>query len=115
MTVLHTYELGDPDGEPMLAIHGITAHGRRFRRLAEEAWPERRTVAVDLRGHGHSTSDGPWSIPQHVTDLLDTLDDLGLDGVDVVGHSDGGAIALALLAAAPERVRRWCCSTRRSP
>ncbi|MET0458061.1 MAG: alpha/beta hydrolase [Ilumatobacteraceae bacterium] len=106
MTVLHTYELGDPGGVPLLAVHGITAHGRRFRRLAEEAWPERRTVAVDLRGHGHSTSDGPWSIPQHVTDLLDTLDDLGLDAADVVGHSYGGAIGLALLAAAPERVRR---------
>mgnify|MGYP006147793135 CR=1 FL=1 len=36
-------------GEPVVAVHGITAHGRRFRRLAEEAWPERHTVSVDLR------------------------------------------------------------------
>ncbi|HWL45308.1 MAG TPA: alpha/beta fold hydrolase [Ilumatobacter sp.] len=106
MTVLHIHELGDPNGEPVLAVHGITAHGRRFRRLAEEAWPERRTVAVDLRGHGRSTYDGPWSVPQHVTDLLDTLDSLGLDSVDLVTHSYGGAIGLTLLQRAPERVRR---------
>ena len=106
MAVLHTHRFGEPSGEPLLAVHGITAHGRRFRRLAEEAWPQRHTLAVDLRGHGRSTSDGPWSIRQHVTDLIDTLDDAGWDAVDVVGHSYGGAIGMALLAAAPERVRR---------
>ena len=64
MAVLNVHHFGDPDGEPLLAVHGITAHGRRFRRLAEEALPQRRTVAVDLRGHGRSVYDGPWSIPQ---------------------------------------------------
>jgi lipase len=106
MAVLHTHWFGAPEGDPLLAVHGITAHGRRFRRLAEEAWPERHTLAVDLRGHGRSTADGPWSIGQHVIDLIDTLDDAGWDAVDVVGHSYGGAIGLTLLATAPERVRR---------
>lgn len=106
VTVLHFHEYGDPTGEPVLAVHGITAHGARFRRLAEEALPQRRTVAVDLRGHGRSTYDGPWSIPQHVTDLIDTLDHVGVDAADLVVHSYGGAIALALLHRAPERVRR---------
>jgi lipase len=105
MTVLNVHELGDPDGLPLLAVHGITAHGRRFRRLAEDGWPQRRTIAVDLRGHGRSTYDAPWNIAQHVTDLLDTLDSLGIEAADVVGHSYGGAIGLALLARAPERVR----------
>lgn len=105
MTILNDYDLGDPAGVPVLAIHGITAHGLRFRRLAEEAWPQRRTIAVDLRGHGRSISDGPWSIERHVGDVIDTLDSLGLDRIDVVGHSYGGAISLSLLAHAPERVR----------
>lgn len=30
---------------------------------------------------------GPWSIPQHVADLGDTLDFHGLGAVDVIGHS----------------------------
>ncbi|HEY5873947.1 MAG TPA: alpha/beta hydrolase [Ilumatobacteraceae bacterium] len=104
MSVLNVHELGDPAGPPLLAIHGVRAHGRRFRRLAEEAWPERRTIAVDLRGHGRSTYDAPWSIEQHVADLIETLSDL--EAVDVVGHSYGGEIALHLLATHPERVRR---------
>ncbi|MFN8022419.1 MAG: alpha/beta fold hydrolase [Acidimicrobiales bacterium] len=106
MTALHVHHFGDPSGEPLLAVHGITGHGRRFRRSGDEGWPSRHTIAVDLRGHGRSTSDGPWSIAQHVTDLLDTMDAHRLGSVDLLGHSYGGAIALALLARAPERVRR---------
>jgi lipase len=107
MSVLHVHEFGDHDAArtPVLGVHGIGAHGRRFRRLAQDALPHRRTVAVDLRGHGRSTYDGPWSNQQHVADLIDTLDALALRQVDVVSHSYGGVLALALLAAAPERVR----------
>ncbi len=106
MALLHVHQLGTPSGSPILAIHGITAHGRRFRRLAEEGWPERQTVAVDLRGHGRSLSDGPWNIGQHVADLVDTLDAHNLSTVDVVGHSYGGVIGLALVAMHPHRVAR---------
>ncbi len=106
MAVLHSHEFGDPSGDPLLAIHGVTGHGRRFRRLAEDALSHRRTLALDLRGHGRSTFDGPWSVAQHVADVIDTLDAHSLHTIDVVGHSYGGAIGLALLVAAPERVRR---------
>lgn len=106
MSILNVHTFGDPDGEPLLAIHGITGHGRRFRRLAVEAWPHRRTVAVDLRGHGRSLYDGPWSISRHVADVIDTLDSLGIDDTDLIGHSYGGVIGFHLLAGSPGRVRR---------
>ncbi|GAA1843166.1 alpha/beta hydrolase [Pseudonocardia ailaonensis] len=89
----------------MLALHGVTGHGLRFRPLTE-ALPHRRWLGVDLRGHGRSPWVPPWNLEQHVADALGVLDDLGLDRVDVVGHSFGGAIAVHLARAAPERVRR---------
>ena len=106
MAVLNLHHYGAPDGAPTLAIHGVTAHGERYRRLAQEAFPERRWLAVDLRGHGRSTWDGPWTVEQHVADLLETLDAEGVERVEVVGHSYGGMIGLHLLATAPERVAR---------
>jgi lipase len=106
MAVLHLHHYGAPDGPPTLAIHGVTAHGERYRRLAQEAFPERRWLAVDLRGHGRSTWDGPWTVDQHVADLLETLDAEGVERAEVIGHSYGGDIGLNLLAAAPERVAR---------
>ena len=106
MAVLNLHHYGAPDGAPTLAIHGVTAHGERYRRLAQEAFPERRWLAVDLRGHGRSTWDGPWTVDQHVADLLETLDAEGVERVEVVGHSYGGMIGLNLLATAPDRVAR---------
>ena len=99
--------LGTRVGDPILAIHGVKSHGRRFRRLAEEAWPERTTLAVDLRGHGASTWAPPWDVATHVADLLETLDAEGVERVAVVGHSFGGCLATHLAAAAPERVERF--------
>jgi lipase len=106
MADLHVHEFGAEAGVPLLALHGVTGHGARFRRLAEEGLPGRRTLAVDLRGHGRSTWDPPWHAGQHVVDLLDVLDERGLDRVDVLGHSFGGLLSLHLAATAPQRVGR---------
>lgn len=106
MAVLHTRAWGPADAEPVVLVHGVTGFGGRFRRLAVEGLPERRALAVDLRGHGHSTWDPPWHLERHVADLRETLDDAGLARADVVGHSFGGLLAMRLAAAAPERVSR---------
>jgi lipase len=117
VTVLHVVRYGEhgqhadhahdgPANPPLLAVHGVTGHARRWERLATGAWPHRQVVAVDLRGHGFSTWEPPWSLGQAVDDLLDTLDHLGLDVVDLVGHSYGGALGVHLLARAPDRLRR---------
>jgi lipase len=105
VATLHIETFGPLDGRPVLALHGVTAHARRWQVLAA-ALPELRFFAVDLRGHGHSPWVPPWSIEQHVDDALSTLDELGLGRVPVVGHSFGGAIAVHLARSAPERVEK---------
>ena len=87
----------------MLALHGVTGHGGRYRRLAERGLPELRWLAPDLRGHGHSTWDAPWGVAQHAADLLETLDAEGVERCPIVGHSFGGLLAMELAAAAPTR------------
>jgi lipase len=106
VTSLHTHVYGDPAGAPVIAIHGVQAHGERWRRLAEERLATRHVLAPDLRGHGRSPSVPPWGLEQHVADLLALADAAELDTFDVVGHSFGGLLALHLAAAAPGRARR---------
>jgi len=103
---LHVHEWGPPDGRPLLCLHGITSHGIRFRRLAQERFVDFRVLAPDLRGHGLSDWEPPWSLETHVSDILETLDALDLGQVDVIGHSFGGRLALELAAAHPQRVGR---------
>lgn len=98
--LLHVHEWGDPHAPPVLCLHGVMGHGRRFRRLAEERlagnW---RVLALDLRGHGRSGWEPPWTLAQHVADVRETLESAGVERAAVIGHSFGGRLALELTAA----------------
>ncbi len=103
---LSTTEWGDPAGEPVICLHGVTGHGRRFRQLAEERLSSYRVVGVDYRGHGSSTWEPPWSVEQHVADLVETAHALGVAGGTWVGHSFGGKLVAELAARHADRVER---------
>ena len=104
---LHVHEWGDPAAPALVCLHGVTGHGERYKQLAEEHWAKRfHVVAPDLRGHGRSGWEPPWTLETHVADIVETLDALGIGAADWVGHSWGGRLVLELAAAHPERVRR---------
>jgi lipase len=101
---LHLREWGDPAAPTIVCIHGVTAHGRRFAPLVEAGLVERfHVVAPDLRGHGHSTWEPPWSLEQHLDDLLASVPE---DARYWVGHSFGGRLLLELACRRPDRVER---------
>ena len=102
---LHVHEWGDPKAPPLVCLHGVSAHGRRFRKLAEERLArDFRVLAPDLRGHGRSGYDPPWDIGAHLADVLETLDAVGVESAAWIGHSFGGRLVLELAARAPERL-----------
>lgn len=102
---LTVHRFGPADGTPVLALHGLTGHGKRWRHLADGHLPTVRMIAPDLRGHGHSTWNPPWGLADQVDSLLELLEAETDEPVIVVGHSYGGAIGLHLATRAPEKVR----------
>jgi lipase len=104
---LNLHEWGEPTATVVVCLHGVNAHGRRFRRLAEERLAAHyRVLAPDLRGHGHSDWEPPWTIATHAHDVLETLDAAGVRRARWVGHSFGGRLVLEIAALAPERIER---------
>ena len=104
---LHLHEWGEPSAPTLVCLHGVNAHGRRFRRLAEERLARRfRVLAPDLRGHGFSEWDPPWTIATHAHDVLETLDAAGVRRATLVGHSFGGRLVLELAVLDPQRIER---------
>jgi lipase len=98
--LLHLHEWGDRDAPAVLCLHGVMAHGRRFRRLAEDRLARRfRVLAPDLRGHGRSSWEPPWTLAQHIEDVRETLEAAGVERATVIGHSFGGRLTLELTAA----------------
>jgi lipase len=86
----------------LLAVHGVTGHGGRYRALAERGLPERRWLAVDLRGHGHSDWRAPWTTEQHVADLWRRWMRRGSSAATWSGTASA-LLATHLAATAPER------------
>ena len=65
---------------------------------------DHRLVFYDLRGHGRSQpkGDNHFSVATNAEDLLEVIEDAGLDEAVIVGHSVGGMIGLELCATHPE-------------
>jgi lipase len=102
--LLHVHRYGPTRPPQILAVHGLTGHGRRWQTLTTRHLPEFAIVAPDLIGHGRSTWAAPWSIDANAGALAGLLDADADGPVVVVGHSFGGAVALNLAAARPDLV-----------
>ena len=86
---------GEPDGIPLLLLHGSYASGRWWERFAAELAGEVYAVAPDLRGCG--SSDKPahgYSIPAQVADLRGLVAALGWEDFHLMAHSSSAAIAV---------------------
>jgi pimeloyl-ACP methyl ester carboxylesterase len=63
-------------------------------------------ILVDPRGTGRTPKPQSYGEDEYVADLEELRGDLGLEQIDLLGHSHGGFVALAYAATYPERVRR---------
>jgi lipase len=105
--LLQLHEWGDRAAPPLVCLHGVMGHGRRFRRLAEERLADHfHVLALDLRGHGRSRWEPPWDLATHLGDVLETVEAAGLVRASWLGHSFGGRLLLELASLEPERVER---------
>lgn len=97
-------ELGDSSGSPVLFFHGTPATAGQAEVVADAAGRHGvRLVAVTRPGYGASTISPP-GLAASAPDTLELADRLGLERFAVLGASGGGPFALAVAAAAPERV-----------
>lgn len=101
---LNVYSYGRADGPVVLALHGLTGHGKRWESFATEHLAEARVLAPDLLGHGRSPWTPPWSFEAHVDSLAGLLRAESNGPAVVVGHSFGGAIGLHLAHRHPDLV-----------
>ena len=99
---------GDPNGQPVLLLHGDFANAEFWANLAPVLVAAGyRVIAMDNRAHGRSAwGDKPITYEQMAADAVGLLDYLGIAQTDVVGWSGGAIIALDLAIHHPERLDR---------
>ncbi len=105
----HVAVAGDPDGDPVVLVHGWPLHWWSFRHLIRAFADDGcRVLTADLRGFGWSgTPSRGYTSEQFTKDLFALLDVLELERVDLVGHDWGCFIGYRAALEAPERFRRF--------
>lgn len=95
-------------GRPAVFIHGILTNSLLWRHVIPEvAGNQRRCIAVDLPGHGHTPAAAPdadVSLTGLAKRVIELCDHLGLDRFDLVANDTGGAVAQIVAAHLGERL-----------
>ena len=112
-TIVNGHELqveiaGPTEGAPVVLLHhglgAIESWEEQIPALAETGY---RVIAYDRWGYGDSEARAGLSMPYFGEDLADLevlVDQLEVSQAILVGHSDGGTIALYFTARHPQRV-----------
>jgi lipase len=97
--LLNTHQWGPEGPNRIVCIHGLTQHGGVFDALGQRlATLGHSVLGVDLRGHGESDAEPPWNTDTHAQDVIETLDEIGVELALWIGHSYGGRVAATLAA-----------------
>ncbi len=101
---LRWLEMGEGDGAPVLLVHGFGGDLNTWMFTQPALAEARRTIALDLPGHGGSAKEVGAGGPEELTDAVEGLADaLGIERMHLVGHSMGGAVAALAALRRPER------------
>jgi pimeloyl-ACP methyl ester carboxylesterase len=101
-TSIHYLEAGDPKLPPLVMVHGRGSAAVLWLPIIPPLAPHRRIIAVDMRGWGLSSRapftghSGAEAVGWWRDGVLGVVDALGVTRFDLIGHSLGGMVALAI-------------------
>jgi non-heme chloroperoxidase len=105
--LVHYAEQGDPEGEPIVFVHGWPDSWFSYSRVLPLLPAAYHAYAIDQRGFGDSERPAAgYSIDRFAADAVAFLDAVGVGRATLVGHSMGSFIARRVAEARPERVGR---------
>ena len=102
--LLHSESRGE--GPVVVLLHGLFGSVSNLLTLARHLESDYRVIRMDLRNHGKSPHRDYMDIPSMATDVVKTLEELGIQGAAFLGHSLGGKVAMQLAASQPAYVEK---------
>jgi non-heme chloroperoxidase len=98
-------EQGDPQGTPVVFLHGFTDSWRSWEHVLPLLPDSIRAIAVTQRGHGDAERPtSGYRLEDYAADVANLIVDLGLSRAFLVGHSMGAWVAERVAIDHPHRV-----------
>lgn len=94
------------DAATVLLAHATGFHARVWDATIDALDPATHVIAVDQRGHGRSSKQGPFTWERFGADLIALVDAIGAPKLIGAGHSMGGHAVVQAAAARPQRFER---------
>ena len=91
-------------GEAVVILHGLFGQSDNWTSIARKLGEKYSVYTFDLRNHGQSGHSDEMNYPVMAADVLETIDELGLDKIHLIGHSMGGKVAMLFGLTYPERL-----------
>lgn len=99
------HAVGGAEGPPIVLLHGFGADRQSWLANIQPLATVGRVFTLDLPGHGETGLSGGGGFAEVAQVVADAVADARLGPVHIVGHSLGGAVAMAIAAAQPDLVR----------
>lgn len=94
-------------GQPIVLLHCYTCSLRWFDRIEPLLAKRHRVIRIDLLGHGGSEKpESGYEIETQAAMVAEALNDLGVEGALVAGHSMGAMVVASLAQQASQLVDR---------
>lgn len=94
------------EGEPLFILHGLLGSSDNWVSLGKQFAENYSVIIPDLRNHGQSPHSDLWDYAAMAEDVHVLAENLGLNKVNIIGHSMGGKVAMQIADAYPGFVKK---------
>jgi len=99
-------EYGVSQTPTLIILHGFFASARNWRQVAKKLSEQYHIYIIDLRNHGQSPHNAIMDYPAMSSDIKQFIVEHGIKGVNILGHSMGGKVAMYLALNTPDIINK---------
>lgn len=92
------------EGDPLIIMHGVFGSSDNWQTLGKVFAETYKVYLVDLRNHGNSPHSDEFDYDVMVKDVVELMNDQGINKAHILGHSMGGKVAMHLATEYAEKV-----------
>lgn len=103
---LFTKSMGQSESPDLIILHGLLGTSDNWISLGKQFASHFHVHLIDQRNHGRSAHSPDHSYESMAADLLNFMNERGMDKACIIGHSMGGKTALMFAHNHPDRVEK---------